>query len=88
MFRTNLPSEEAVGEERGILREGDQELNAPEVETTIHKLQSTGTDQQGRAALVPGQHVPEDQAYRLPRGFRKDRDAGVFKNSPKIVRCI
>ena len=74
-----------MGEERGILREGDQELNAPEVETTIYKLQSPVTDQQGRAAVISRQHVPQDQVDSVPCGFLEDRNAGIAKDSLEAV---
>ena len=49
-----------MDKERGILRAINKELNAPEVETTIHKQQSVITDQQGRAAFLSRQHVPQN----------------------------
>ena len=85
MFRTKLSSEEAMGQERGILREGNQELNASEVETTIYKLQSPVTDQQGRAAVISRQHVPQDQVDSVPCGFLEDRNAGIAKDSLEAV---
>ncbi len=77
-----------MGEECSILLTRDEELKAAEIKAAIHKLENIVTNQQGRATIIPGEHVPEDKADSVPRRFREDGHAGVTESSAQALRSV